>query len=239
MQDSDLGVSEDGLTRLADDLDQMQGHLERQIRDMDRVVDSIAAGWPIDQVSWEAAVRHLYEDGCAFNATGPRRHEDWQADVLAVMERAVPDPRGWIGLDDTAGYDYLAERPAFPFRPPFKADPCRRLTPADVGERLWEIDRASAENLLLALTDSGCTLRNLERFTESFDELQGMARTILARYGDTFTCYSNVSEARRVGTLDFGGQPMGWVPMTFFGEDCGLVVVSDTEVGLFWAFGDI
>ncbi|MFD9725766.1 WXG100 family type VII secretion target [Streptomyces sp. NPDC059072] len=45
MADGDLNVSEDNLTKLADDLDQMQGHLERQIRDMDRVVDSIAAGW--------------------------------------------------------------------------------------------------------------------------------------------------------------------------------------------------
>ncbi|KPI18338.1 hypothetical protein OV450_2301 [Actinobacteria bacterium OV450] len=29
------------------------------------------------------------------------RLSDWRADVLAVMERAVPDPRGWAGLDDT------------------------------------------------------------------------------------------------------------------------------------------
>ncbi|MDX3536313.1 hypothetical protein PV721_18410 [Streptomyces sp. MB09-01] len=193
----------------------------------------------IDQASWEAAVRHLYEDGCAFNATGPRKHEDWRADVLAVMERAVPDPRGWIGLDDTADYPYRTELPAFPFcRPSFRADPSRPLTPADVGERLHEIDRASAENLLLALTDDGCTLRNLERFTESFEELQDMTRTILARYGDTFTCYTNVSSVGHIGTLNFG-KPMGWSPMTFYGEDCGLVVVSDTEVGLFWAFGDI
>ncbi|MER5932469.1 hypothetical protein [Streptomyces sp. NPDC002054] len=192
----------------------------------------------IDQESWEAAVRHLYEDGFAFNATGPRKHEDWRADVLAVMERAVPDPRGWVGLDDTADYFYRTEQPAFPFRPPFEADPFRPLTLADIGERLWEIDRASAENLLLALTDDGCTLRNLERFTESFDELHDMARTILTRYGDSFTCYTNVTAGRRNGTLDFTASHHGWLPMTFYGEDCGLVVVSDTEVGLFWAFGD-
>ncbi|MGW0752044.1 hypothetical protein [Streptomyces sp. NPDC002587] len=44
MTDGDLRVSKDGLTKLADDLDEMQDHLERQIRNMDRVVDSIAAG---------------------------------------------------------------------------------------------------------------------------------------------------------------------------------------------------
>ncbi|MBT2457245.1 hypothetical protein [Streptomyces sp. ISL-86] len=190
----------------------------------------------IDQASWEAAVRHLYEDAFTFSATGPRKHEDWRADVVAVMERAVPDPRGWVGLDDTAD-ERATEGPAFPFRPPYKADPQRRLTPADVGERLHEIDRASAENLLLALTDGGCTLRNLERFTESFDELQDMARTILARYGDTFTCYTNVTVgAGKNGTLDFGASHWGYTPMTFYLEDAGLVIVSDTEVGLFWTF---
>ncbi|MEU9232252.1 hypothetical protein [Streptomyces subrutilus] len=193
----------------------------------------------IDQASWEAAVRHLYEDGFAFIATGPRKHEDWRADVLAVMGRAVSDPRGWAGLDDTASARSV-EYPAVPFcRPSFRDDPSRPLTPADIGERLREIDRASAETLLLALTDGGCTLRNLERFAGSFDELQDMARTILARYGEAFICYTNVRSVGHVGTLDFGGKSVGWMPMTFYGEDCGLVVVSETEVGLFWAFDDV
>ncbi|MFJ3520581.1 hypothetical protein [Streptomyces sp. NPDC090131] len=181
-------------------------------------------------------MRHLYEDAFTFDATGPRRHEDWRADVLAVMERAVPDPRGWVVLDGAAN-ERVAEHPAYPFRPAHKADPQRRLTPADVGDRLYEIDRASAENLLLALTDSRCTLRNLERFTESFDELQAMARTVLARYGDTFTCYTNVTVGGpRNGALDFDSSHWGYSPMTFYWEDAGLVIVSDTEVGLFWTF---
>ncbi|MFF8271336.1 hypothetical protein ACF059_28645 [Streptomyces sp. NPDC016562] len=190
-----------------------------------------------DQTSWEAAVRHLYEDAFTFSATGPRTHEDWHTDVLAVMERAVPDPRGWAGLDDNAN-ERATEGPAFPFcLPAFRDDPLRRLTPADIGERLHEIDRASAENLLLALTDGGCTLRNLERFSESFEELQDLARTILARYGDTFTCYTNVTVgAAGNGTLDFGATHWGYLPMTCYMEDAGLVIVSDTEVGLFWTF---
>ncbi|MGW7454147.1 hypothetical protein [Streptomyces sp. NPDC054787] len=64
-----------------------------------------------------------------------------------------------------------------------------------------------------------------------------MARTILGRYGDTFTCYTNVTVgAGRNGTLDFGASHWGYTPMTFYWEDAGLVTVSDTEVGLFWAF---
>ena len=42
---SDLRVSGDDLTGLADDLYAMQDHLDRQVKRMDAVVDSIEAGW--------------------------------------------------------------------------------------------------------------------------------------------------------------------------------------------------
>ncbi|MGW5775963.1 WXG100 family type VII secretion target [Streptomyces sp. NPDC003863] len=45
MRNADLDVSEEGLTRLADDLDVMQRYLEQQTRRMDEVVDRVAAGW--------------------------------------------------------------------------------------------------------------------------------------------------------------------------------------------------
>ncbi|MFK0197432.1 WXG100 family type VII secretion target [Streptomyces lavendulae] len=78
MTDGDLNVSEDNLTNLADDLDQMQGHLERQIRDMDRVVDSIAAGW---QGPTAASYRALHR-GAAEDAVRIRQ-------VLSLLERAT------------------------------------------------------------------------------------------------------------------------------------------------------
>ncbi|MEV7172784.1 WXG100 family type VII secretion target [Streptomyces sp. NPDC093224] len=78
MTDSDLKVSEDNLTKLADDLDQMQGHLERQIRDMDRVVDSIAAGW---QGPTATAYRALHR-GAAEDAVRIRQ-------VLSLLEQAT------------------------------------------------------------------------------------------------------------------------------------------------------
>lgn len=93
---------------------------------------------PVDQRSWEAAVRHLFEDANPYDATGPRRHEDWVLDVLALME-GVPDPRGWAAFDDAA---------------------------------------------------------------------QG-------RY-----------------------EPWGYSPLSVHSEDYGLIVVSDTEVGMFWNFAD-
>ncbi|MDX3850246.1 hypothetical protein [Streptomyces sp. AK02-01A] len=183
----------------------------------------------VDQTSWEAAVRHLYEDAYAYIATGPRRHEDWTLDVLAVMAR-VPDPRGWTGLDDAA---QDPEREGFPTYP-FAAHP-----PEYVAVRLRELDRDSAENLLLALTEEGCTLSNLRYFTESPDELRAMARTVLARYGDEASYHTNVDRPGHVpGTLDFTTSTWGYSPLSVYTEDCGLVIVSDSEVGLFWDFAD-
>ncbi|MGW2278086.1 hypothetical protein [Streptomyces sp. NPDC001770] len=183
----------------------------------------------VDQKSWEAAVHHLYEDAYPYDATGPRRHADWVLDVLALMAR-VPDPRGWAGLDDAAQDPEREASPTYPF----VAHP-----PGYVAERLREIDRDSAENLLLALTDDGCRLSNLRRFAESEEELRVMARTILARFGDGASFHTNVDRPGSVpGTLDFTTPNWGHSPLSVYSEDYGLVVVTDAEVGMFWNFAD-
>ncbi|MFD8484292.1 MULTISPECIES: WXG100 family type VII secretion target [Streptomyces] len=41
----DLAVSSQDLTKLADDLDDMQVYLDKQVRRMDAIVDRIEAGW--------------------------------------------------------------------------------------------------------------------------------------------------------------------------------------------------
>jgi hypothetical protein len=184
-----------------------------------------------DQASWDAAVRHLYRDAAAYVATGPRRHKDWTLDVLALMARAVPDPRGWARVDDTEEHPERVASPTWPF----VVHPPEYIAP-----RLDKIDRDSAENLLLALTEGGCTLANLQYFTESPDELRAMARMVLARYGDEATYHTNVRKRGSApGTLDFTRNVLGYSPMSVFTEDCGLVVVSDAEVGMFWNFNDL
>ncbi|MEU2134754.1 hypothetical protein [Streptomyces sp. NPDC018352] len=40
------------------------------------------------------------------------------------------------------------------------------------------------------------------------------------------------------GTLDFTTSHWGYSPLSVYTEDCGLVVVTDTEVGMFWNFAD-
>lgn len=78
MRKGDLDVSKDGLTRLANDLDEMQGHLERQTRRMDEVVDKIAAGW---QGPTATAYRSLHR-GVAEDAVRIRQ-------VVVVLEAAM------------------------------------------------------------------------------------------------------------------------------------------------------
>ncbi|MFD5512846.1 hypothetical protein ACFWIB_34530 [Streptomyces sp. NPDC127051] len=183
-----------------------------------------------NQASWDAAVRHLYRDAFAYVATGPRRHEDWTLDVLALMARDISDPRGWARVDDAERDPQRVRNPMYPFA----VHPPEYIAP-----RLKEIDRASAENLLLALTEAGCTLSNLQYFDESPDELRAMARTILARYGDEATYHTNVSkQGSAPGTLDFTLKSFGYSPLGVYMEDCGLVIVTDTEVGLFWSISD-
>ncbi|MGW8767355.1 hypothetical protein ACWGN5_33180 [Streptomyces sp. NPDC055815] len=184
----------------------------------------------VDQSSWDTAVRHLYRDAVAYIATGPRGHEDWVLDVFPLMARAVPDPRGWARVDATAQDPEREGWPAWPFA----VHPPEYIAP-----RLKEINRDSAEDLLLALTEAGCTLANLRYFEESPEELRAMARTVLARYGDKATFHTNVSkQGSPPGTLDFTLKGLGYRPLGVLMEDCGLVVVSDTEVGLFWSFAD-
>ncbi|MFF0276159.1 hypothetical protein ACIQ9R_21265 [Streptomyces sp. NPDC094447] len=183
----------------------------------------------VDQASWEAAVRHLFEDAYPYDATGPRHSEDWVLDLLPLMAR-VPDPRGWAGLDEWARDPEREASPTYPFV---------LHSPDHIRTRLREIDRDSAENLLLALTDDGCTLSNLKRFTESEQELRAMARTILARYGEQATFHTNVNRTGPVpGTLDFTTPNWGYSPLGVYSEDCGLIIVSNTEVAMFWNFSD-
>ncbi|MFF0751341.1 WXG100 family type VII secretion target [Streptomyces sp. NPDC004267] len=73
-----LKYTEDNLTRLADDLDAMQGYLERQTRRMDEVVDTIAAGW---QGPTATAYRSLHR-GVAEDAVRIRQ-------VLELLEAAM------------------------------------------------------------------------------------------------------------------------------------------------------
>ncbi|GAB7104847.1 hypothetical protein JCM4814A_31610 [Streptomyces phaeofaciens JCM 4814] len=97
-----LKVSGADLTRLADDLDDMQDHLDRQVRRMDAIVDGIEAGWSgpaasayrdFHRAAAEDAVRirevmKLLEEAVRLSRDGFSRHD---LDVLAHMRQIQVD----------------------------------------------------------------------------------------------------------------------------------------------------
>ncbi|MFI1398853.1 WXG100 family type VII secretion target [Streptomyces sp. NPDC020681] len=78
VDNANLDVSDEDLTRLAGDLDDMQRHLDNQVRRMDAIVDRIEAGWKGDAAK---GYRALHQ-GAAEDAVRIR-------ETLVVLEEAM------------------------------------------------------------------------------------------------------------------------------------------------------
>jgi hypothetical protein len=182
----------------------------------------------VTQAAWEAAALRLMEDVYTFVATGPRVHADWQGDVLAVLNREVDDPRGWSTLDWDKNNDESRKLggPSFPFLPLS----CEALT-----EHLFPVTRETAVRLLVTMAYEWEPPGPDENATEALAD----ARTLLCRYGDEISCYSNITAARVSPSPDLRAGVTGWRPLTPYDGDFGFVVVSPQEVGVFWSFNPI
>ncbi|MGC9436568.1 WXG100 family type VII secretion target [Streptomyces sp. WG5] len=103
----DLRVSDDDLTKLAGDLEDMQDHLDKQVTRMDGVVDRIEAGWrgpaasayrgfhraaAEDAVRIREVIRHL-EQAVRLSRDGFTERE---LDVLAQLQRIQVDVAGEV-----------------------------------------------------------------------------------------------------------------------------------------------
>ncbi|MFF5308580.1 hypothetical protein [Streptomyces massasporeus] len=177
------------------------------------------------RVTWEDAVLRLLDDVYTFAATGPRTLAGWPRDALAVMNREVGDPRGWITLDWDKQNDEVrtGRRPCYPFV---------SLSEEGLGGRLYSITAETAIRLLVEMTYEWGPVGTEEQTRAALAD----ARTVLDRYGDRVSCYSNVSEARETPSPDLANGVTGWNPLTEFIGDFGFVVVSSEEVGVFWSF---
>ncbi|MEU0392812.1 hypothetical protein ABZ208_08590 [Streptomyces sp. NPDC006208] len=184
------------------------------------------------RAAWEAAALRLFDDKYSLVATGPRAHADWRLDALAVMNRDVTDPRGWAVLDRDR--DNAEERArhgrAFPFDHP---------TVESLNSSLHQFEPGTAAPLLVALTDDWCQLRNAPGFPEEQERLFEDARTLLVRYQEPFECYTNLDRVERNTATDAAGRSFSWSSLTQYTADYGLIVVSDTELGLFWSFDPV
>lgn len=187
---------------------------------------------------WNAAALRLLEDPYVFLATGPRRHEDWAEDVLAVMHRQVPDPRGWLRIDGERTDDAGFAGSAYPFEPP---------PAAGFRDRLHELEPVGAVTALAVMAEEWghCTpVRN----RPDREALLADARFLLDRYGPDARFFTNALDAASDPARDFvqagldGTKSHKFLTGEYIRgldlfEELGLIAVSDEEVGVFWSIG--
>ncbi|MEU8833701.1 hypothetical protein [Streptomyces sp900116325] len=187
---------------------------------------------------WNAAALRLLEDPYVFLATGPRRHEDWAEDVLALMHREVPDPRGWLRIDADRTNDARYVVPTYPFEPP---------SAAGFRDRLHELEPAGAVTALAVMAEEWGDDRPVRNRPER-DALLADARFLLDRYGPDAQFWTNARNAASDPARDFvqaglkGTKVHGFITGEYINgldllEELGLIAVSGDEVGVFWSFG--
>ncbi|MEW1545414.1 hypothetical protein [Streptomyces tsukubensis] len=188
---------------------------------------------------WNAAALRLLDDPYTFVATGPRRHEDWAYDVHAVLHRSVPDPRGWVRLDQDRTNDARWTVPAYPFDPP---------DASELAGRLYPLEREAAVAALAVMAEEWQAEPAPVRLRPDRDAVLADARTLLGRYGPGARYWTNATAAASDPAHDFvasglrGTRSHGFLTSEYLNgidlvEDLGLIAVADGEVGVFWSFG--
>ncbi|MEU7603264.1 hypothetical protein AB0B78_11300 [Streptomyces sp. NPDC040724] len=187
---------------------------------------------------WNAAALRLLDAPYVFLSTGPRWHVDWAEDVLALMHREVPDPRGWLRIDADRTNDARHTVPAYPFEPP---------PAAGFRDRLHELEPAGAVTALAVMAEEWGDDRPVRNRPER-DALLADARFLLGRYGPDARFWTNAMDAASGPSRDFvraglkGTRVHGFITGEYVNgldlfEELGLIAVSGDEVGVFWSFG--
>lgn len=266
LPDVPLGLAADGASELVHwALDQLRSIPHAPKEDFVRRVGSLLAEFRSRRCAWNAAALRLLDDTYTFAATGPRRHEDWAHDVLAVLHRAVPDPRGWIRLDwDRSNAAARHTVPAYPFDPP---------AAAEFPDRLYRLEADAAVGLLAVMTEEWQSEPAPVRSRPDRDAVLADARTLLNRYGPAARYWTNATAAasdpapdfiatglqgtssqgtrsqgrptsqgthshgaRSHGTRSHGFRTSEYLNGIDLSDDLGLIAVTDDEVGVFWSF---
>ncbi|MEU9255492.1 hypothetical protein AB0D66_27055 [Streptomyces sp. NPDC048270] len=215
-------------------------HVPREPKDaFARQIGDLLAEFRTRRCPWNEAALRLLDDPYTFVATGPRRHEDWAHDVHAVMNRSVPDPRGWLRLDGDRTNAARHTLPAYPFDPP---------DPSDLPQQLYPLEPQAAAAALAIMAEEWQAEPAPVRSRPNLDAVLTDARTLLDRYGPTARYWTNATSAATTPAPDFitaGLQgtrshrfhtPAYLNGLDIF-EDLGLIVVTDDEVGVFWLVG--
>ncbi|WP_240667643.1 hypothetical protein [Streptomyces luteoverticillatus] len=214
--------------------------IPRQPKDDFRLeVGSLLAEFRSRRSPWNAAALRLLDDHYTFVATGPRRHEDWAHDVLAVMHRSAPDPRGWIRLDWDRTNTVRHTMPAYPFDPPVASH---------FPDILHRLDEEAAVAALAVMTEEWQAETAPVRSRPDRDAVLADARTLLGRYGPTACYWTNAMAAASGPAPDFltsglsGSRSHSFLTGEYLNgldllDDLGLIAVNENEVGVFWSIG--
>ncbi|MCX4742677.1 hypothetical protein [Streptomyces antibioticus] len=183
----------------------------------------------LDERSWAEAIE-MYERRHTIAKVTARKHEDWALDVYTLMRGDTADARGWRVNDPYAGEPERHDNPFHPFTVlpsgPAKADEFRL--------RVFEISRPSARRLLVALSTPWLDVERVVDFEESRVGLEEKADIVLSRFPEGSRFYANTG--RNSADLDYYKRIASCTEVSVYTWDPGLVLVSETEVGMVWSF---
>ncbi|MFF8591777.1 hypothetical protein ACF061_10055 [Streptomyces sp. NPDC015220] len=182
----------------------------------------------LDAESWKVAVLDLLGGTCGFARVGPRRHRDWRRDVASTMALRSDDPRRWYSLSAPPAVEGDRSGIGAPFM---------LWSAEQIGAALTGIDGARATRLLIALQgEPHYQAAHIPDFANRRDALFRSARHVLSRFGPSARFLTNASGACADPDADWLNPDTQWECLSVHTTDCGLVAVSDDEVGVFWAF---
>lgn len=143
------------------------------------------------------------------------------------MTLKVKDPRNWDILNCPPPMGGMAD----PERKSF-AD----LRLDELSSLLYRVERTAAKQLLVALQGEFYQSANIPNFEARKERLLEDAEIIISRFDPGASYYTNAAEANGAPNANLLNPDTEWNCLSNFTTDCGLVVVSDAEVGVFWAF---
>lgn len=183
----------------------------------------------LDERSWSDAI-DMYARRATIAKVTSRKHENWLLDLATLMRGDTRDARGWRTVDRWEGELERLDEPSYPFvLTPEAAETADAWKPY-----LDEIPRSQAVRFLVALSTPWIDVTMEPDFEERREDLEANARVILSRFPDGSHFYANTG--RGSDTLDYYQRVSGWNPFSVRTFDFGLVLVSQTEVGMVWSF---